>query len=191
MEAGGASRLIEQLQRNEIVAVTEIPDDADSGWLGGFRVRDPTESGWFPSHVVSRVPAAAALKGRLAQLLPDPDDPEERRGRGFEGMVAEEEMLTEEMQVLAQLERDEAAAAAAAAAAGGAQPPEGDSDGDEAKERRRAAAAQPAAAGAGWTVAGSPANASTAGRSSPGNTMLASGAAKRTTSAASAGGARP
>ena len=138
MEAGGASRLIEQLQRNEIVAVTEIPDDADSGWLGGFRVRDPTESGWFPSHVVSRVPAAAALKGRLAQLLPDPDDPEERRGRGFEGMVAEEEMLTEEMQVLAQLERDEAAAAAAAAA-GGAQPPEGDSDGDEAKERRREA----------------------------------------------------
>ena len=50
--------------------MTEIPEDADAGWLGGFPVRNPRHSGWFPTHVVTRVPAAAKLKGKLAHVLP-------------------------------------------------------------------------------------------------------------------------
>ena len=122
VEADGSSRLIEQLRMNEIVAVTEIPEDADAGWLGGFRVRDPTQSGWFPAHVVSRVPEAQALRGKLAQMLPEPDS-----GAGLHAREAA--MLVEEQEVLAQLEMQDDEDAAAL----GEGPPEGDSDGEDAQ----------------------------------------------------------
>jgi hypothetical protein len=175
VEAGGGSRLISELRVNEIVAVTEVPEDTDCGWLGGFRVRHPEQSGWFPAHVVSRAPAARAVKGKLAKMLPEPDRPA--------GMDADAQMMHEEEQVLEQLERHG---------------DDGMSEGDSHSNGARAAAASrtpdrhrgadgsgngstpQAGSAAGWTVAASPRTPAAAERSSPGSAMLASGAARKT-----------
>lgn len=66
--------MISELRVNEIVAVTEIPDDSASGWLGGFRVQHPEQSGWFPANKVSKEPVVAAVKGKLSKMLPEPGD---------------------------------------------------------------------------------------------------------------------
>eukprot|EP01043_Picozoa_sp_COSAG02_P004365 COSAG02_NODE_113_length_35905_cov_25.229012_3_plen_215_part_00 len=173
VDAGGSgSRLISELRVNEIVAVTEVPEDTGCGWLGGFRVRHPEQSGWFPAHVVSRAPAARAVKGKLAKMLPESDRPS--------GMDAEAQMMREEEQILDQLGRH-----------GDNNVPEADSysDGSRAAAEGRTpdrsadgsgnGSTPQAGSPAGWTVAASPRTPAAAERSSPGSAMLASGAARK------------
>lgn len=173
VEAGGSgSRLISELRVNEIVAVTEVPEDTDCGWLGGFRVRHPEQSGWFPAHVVSRAPAARAVKGKLAKMLPELDR--------ASGMDPEAQMMHEEEQVLEQLGRhgdndvsegDSHTDGSRAAAAG--RTPDRGADGSGNGNTPQAVSP------AGWTVAASPRTPAAAERSSPGSAMLASGAARK------------
>ena len=133
MEAAGngGSRLISEMRLHEIVAVTEVPEDPDCGWLGGFRVRQPEQSGWFPAHVVSRAPSANALKGKLAKLLP-------------EGVGSAALLLREEEQLLTQLGAQQPVEVANGGGAGGRE------NGSTPQVAVRAGSA------AGWTVAATP-----------------------------------
>ena len=132
VEAGGnGSRLISELRLHEIVAVTEVPEDTDCGWLGGFRVRHPEQSGWFPAHVVSRAPSANALKGKLAKMLP-------------EGVGAAALLLREEEKLLEELDGQQPDEVAHGGGAGGRE------NGSTPQVAVRAGSA------AGWTVAATP-----------------------------------